>query len=93
MAPSRNYTIFDGEGKLYKFGVSDADFVRMNQSLKMAGENATAKFSDIIPKYQAHINEAYMRSLHYNSTGVWNIRGMVYPYPRDFTTGLRHTKP
>lgn len=88
-APSRTYTIFDGEGNLFKFGVTDADFNRMNQSLKMAGEGATAKFSTIIPKFQAHINETYLRSLNFNSTGVWKLPGMTYPYPRNFETGVR----
>ncbi|TPG36297.1 FG-GAP-like repeat-containing protein [Flavobacterium pectinovorum] len=89
MAPSRNYSIFDAEGELFKFGVTDANFNRMNQSLKMAGEGATAKFSDVLPKFQAHINETYMRSLHFNSTKVWDINGMRYPYPRNFDTGVR----
>lgn len=75
MKPIRTYSIFDGEGNLFKFGVTDADFNRMNQSLKMAGEGSTAKFSNVIPKFQAHINETYMRSLHFNSTEFGNCQG------------------
>lgn len=89
MKPSVNYTIYDGEGNLFKFGVSDADLIRMNQSLKMAGEGATSVVSEVLPKFQAHINETYLRSLHFNSTGTWKIPGMIYPYPRNFETGLR----
>jgi hypothetical protein len=73
-------------------GVSDENFSRMNQSLKMAGEGATAKFSDVVPKFQAHKNETYMRSLHFNTTGIRNLPGMTYPYPRNFDTGLRIPK-
>ena len=88
-APSRTYTIYEANGKVYKFGVSDADLSRYSQSLLEAGPGATGKFSDIITKAQAHSFEKYMRSLHFNSTGQWNLRGMKIPHPVNFDTGLR----
>ncbi|MHA3789599.1 RHS repeat-associated core domain-containing protein [Flavobacterium hauense] len=89
---ARNYTIYNSKGELYKFGVSGADLVRYNRSLKQAGPGAYGKYSDAIYKYQAHINEKYLRSLHYNSTGQYTIPGMKIPYPIDFATG-RPIKP
>ena len=86
--PSRTYTIFDGSGNLFKFGVTDANLVRYNQSLKLAGPGATGKYSSIIPKHEAHALEKYLRSLQYNSTGQYTLPGMKVPYPRSFDTGL-----
>ena len=87
-APSRTYTIFDGSGKLYKFGVTDAKFVRYEQSLKEAGKGAVGRYSGIMEKKQAHLMEKYLRSLHYNSTGQYLLPGMKIPYPINFSTGL-----
>ncbi|WP_282089699.1 DUF6443 domain-containing protein [Aquimarina algiphila] len=89
LAPSRTYTIYNQFGELHKFGVSKSNLTRYFQSLKQAGPGATGKFSDIIPKYQAHINEKYLRSLHYNSTGQYSLPGMKVPFPVNFETGLR----
>ena len=87
-APSRTYTIYNAQGDLWKFGVTDANFVRMNQSLAEAGAGATARYSNaIMPKWEAHLMEKYLRSLHFNSTGTWQILGMKIPYPRSFITG------
>ena len=88
LAASRTYTIFDGSGKLYKFGVTDANLSRYGQSLKQAGPGAYGKFSNVMPKNQAHILEKYLRSLHYNSTGQYALPGMKIPYPVNFNTGL-----
>jgi len=88
LAPSRTYTIFDGSGNLYKFGVTDADLKRYSISLKLAGPGSYGKFSPIMPKYQAHIVEKYLRSLQYNSTGKYPLPGMKVPYPVNFSTGL-----
>jgi hypothetical protein len=87
-APSRTYTIYNADGTVYKFGVTDANLNRYYESLSEAGLGATGKFSAEIPKFQAHINEKYMRSLHFNSTGVWELKGMKVPYPANFNTGL-----
>jgi len=87
-APSRVYSIYDGQEELYKFGVTDANLGRFGQSIKQAGPGAYGKYSQIMPKYQAHIMEKYLRSLHFHSTGVWRLDGMKIPYPVDFDTGL-----
>jgi RHS repeat-associated protein len=92
-APSRTYTILDGNGDVFKFGVTDANLVRMNQSLAEAGQGATAVYSAVMPKFQAHVSEKYLRSLQYNSTGQYALPGMVVPYPVDFKTGLRIKPP
>ena len=89
---SRTYTITDGKGDLFKFGVTDANLVRYKQSLLEAGPGATGKFSGIVPKFQAHINEKYLRSLQFNSTGQYFLPGMKIPYPVDFDT-LKRIKP
>jgi hypothetical protein len=89
LKPSRNYTIYDSEGNLHKFGVTNSNLVRYNESLLDAGPGSYGKYSDIIPKYQAHINEKYLRSLHYSSTGVYRIPGMKIPYPVNLRTGIR----
>jgi RHS repeat-associated protein len=86
--PSRVYSIYQQDGNLFKFGVTDVNFVRMNQSLEMAGPGSYARYTDVMPKYQAHLGEKYLRSLQYNSTGVWPLPGMKVPYPIDFTTKL-----
>jgi hypothetical protein len=87
-AVSRTYTIYNADGTVYKFGVTDANLIRYNQSLSEAGLGATGKFSAEIPKFQAHISEKYIRSLHFNSTGIYRLDGMKIPYPRNFDTGL-----
>ncbi len=88
LKPSRNYTIFLEDGTVYKFGVSGADLKRYNQSLIEAGPNAFGKYSDIKPKFKAHISEKYMRSLHYNTTGDYFLPGMKIPFPVDFDTRM-----
>jgi RHS repeat-associated protein len=88
LAPSRTYTIFDGSGQLYKFGVTGANLVRYNQSLLQAGPGAYGRFSSIMPKMQAHMMEKYLRSLHYNSTGQYALPGMKVPYPVNLNTGI-----
>ncbi|OCX50795.1 hypothetical protein BEL04_18875 [Mucilaginibacter sp. PPCGB 2223] len=85
--PSFSYTIYDAEGRLVKVGVSDANGVRLRQSLKAAGEGATYRTSGVVPKATAHIFEKYLRSLQYNSTGQYNLLDMKKPYPVDFNTG------
>jgi RHS repeat-associated protein len=92
-ALSRTYTIYEYNGSLYKFGVTDANLIRFNQSLKEAGQGAYGNYSDIVMKYQAHLHEKYLRSLHYSSTGIWTLRGQKYPYPVDFSTGKRIPRP
>lgn len=89
IAPSRTYTIYDGSGQLYKFGVTDENLVRYGQSLKEAGPGAYGKVSGVMEKSEAHIMEKYLRSLQYNSTGQYALPGMKYPYPVNFETGLR----
>ena len=89
LKPSRNYTIYNSKGELRKFGVSDADLIRSEKSLMEAGPGSYGKYSDIVPKYQAHINEKYLRSLHYNSTGTYTLPGMKIPYPVNLRTGIR----
>ena len=86
-APSRGYTIFKSDGSLYKFGVTDANLVRYNQSLKLAGPGSYGRYTPVIPKFKAHIHEKYLRSLFFNSTGQYNLPGMKVPYPIDFNTG------
>jgi hypothetical protein len=88
MAASRTYTIFDGSGKLYKFGVTDAKLARYGQSLKQAGPGSYGRYSSIMPKFEAHISEKYLRSLHFSSTGQYALPGMRVPFPLDFSTGL-----
>ncbi len=61
----------------------------LKRSLKLAGPGAVPKYSSIMPKNQAHIMEKYLRSLHFSSTGQWWLPGMKYPYPVNFSTGLR----
>jgi hypothetical protein len=89
-APSRTYTIFSADGELFKFGVTDENLVRMNQSLKMAGDGAYARYSStVMPKYKAHIAEKYLRSLQYASTGQYALPGMKVPKPVDLFTGKK----
>ncbi len=90
--PSRVYAVYEANGEVYKFGVTDAALNRYNQSLLEAGPGAYGKYSGEMPKYQAHIREKYMRSLYYNSTGTYFMRGMKIPYPVDFNT-LKPIKP
>jgi len=42
---------------------------------------------EIVTKQEAHVLEKYMRSLHYNSTGIRRLDGMNKPFPVDFLTG------
>lgn len=74
-------------------GVTDANLLRYNKSLKDAGAGAYGKFSEIMPKNQAHIAEKYSRSLYYNSTGKWDLRDMKVPHPVDFNTLNKIKKP
>jgi hypothetical protein len=87
-AASRVYTVYQQDGSLFKFGVTDANFVRMNHSLELAGLGSHARYTDVMPKHQAHLGEKYLRSLQYSSTGIWPLPGMKVPYPIDFTTKL-----
>lgn len=87
--PSRVYTIYEAGGEVYKFGVTDAKLFRFKQSLLEAGPNAYGKYSNEMPKFKAHISEKYLRSLYFNSTGNYYMRGMTYPYPVNFDTGSR----
>ncbi len=88
------YTIYDRHGQLYKFGVSKMDNIRLGQSLTEAGTGATFKATGLMPKYQAHIFEKYLRTLHYNSTGVWDLgQGMQKPFPINFYNGRPLKKP
>lgn len=89
LAPSRTYTIYDGTGRLYKFGVTDVKLVRYNQSLLEAGPGATGKYSSPMFKGKAHSTERYLRSLQFKSTGQYSLPGMKYPYPINFDTGLK----
>lgn len=89
LVPSRTYTIYDGTGQLYKFGVTKADMIRYNQSLALAGPGAYRFYSSVMDKSTAHMMEKYLRSLHYNSTGTYQIPGMKIPYPVNFETGKR----
>jgi hypothetical protein len=89
LAPSRTYSIYRSNGQLYKFGVTDANLARYEQSLKEAGKGAFGKFSSVMPKSQAHLMEKYLRSLHFNTTGQYALPGMKVPYPVNFNTGLR----
>ena len=89
LAPARTYSIYNRRGVLQKFGVTDANLARYNQSLKAAGPGAYGKYSQIMYKGKAHATERYLRSLHYNSTGKYAIPRMKIPYPVDFSTGLR----
>jgi len=91
-APSRVYAIYDRNGEVYKYGVTDAGLKRYYQSLIEAGPGAYGKYSGEMPKFRAHINEKYMRSLYYNSTGQYNMPGMIRPYPVDFNT-LKRIQP
>jgi RHS repeat-associated protein len=92
-ALSRTYTIFEESGALYKFGVTDANLVRFNQSIKEAGQGVYGVYSSTMAKKEAHVLEKYLRSLQYNSTGVWQLPGMRVPYPVNFVTGLPIKKP
>lgn len=40
----------------------------------------------------AHLYEKYLRSIHFQVTGIWDLPGMKYPYPHDLTTGKRLAK-
>jgi RHS repeat-associated protein len=84
---ARTYTIYDGKGKLFKFGVTDPFFIRYNISKALAGPHAKGRYSSVMYKYEAHIMEKYLRSLHYTSTGITTLRGMKVPYPIDLITG------
>lgn len=91
--PSVNYTIYNADGTVNKFGVSGASLKRYYESIDDAGLGAYGKYSkQVIPKYKAHIYEKYMRSLHFNSTGQYKLQGMKIPYPVNFNT-LKPIKP
>lgn len=79
---------FIGSGQLYKFGVTGENLKRYKQSIRQAGPNAYGKYSSTMPKFEAHIMEKNLRSLHYNSTGIRRLDGMKIPYPVNFNTGL-----
>jgi RHS repeat-associated protein len=87
-APSRTYTVFKANGDLYKFGVTDQNLERYGKSLLEAGPGSYGTYSSVMPKFQAHISEKYLRSLQFNSTGQYALPGMKIPYPVNFTTGL-----
>jgi len=56
-------------------------------------DGAYGRYSSIMPKYEAHILEKYLRSFHYRSTGQWTLPGMKIPYPVNLETGKRLIKP
>ncbi len=91
--PTFVYTIYDAQGVLRKFGVSDAAGLRLAESLKDAGKGATAEVTKIMPKYRSHLMEKYLRTLHYNSTGTWELPAMQRPHPVNFETGKKIPKP
>jgi hypothetical protein len=81
---------------LYKFGVTDAGFKRMNAEIAKMGTNfGKAKHSGVMPKNTAHLMEKYLRSLQYSSTGLWDLpgRGMKVPHPHNLDTGKKLRKP
>jgi RHS repeat-associated protein len=87
-APSVVYTIYNADKSVFKFGVSDASLKRYNQVLKNAGTSRTGSFTtSVLPKYEAHIYEKYLRSLHYASTNGTKIPGMKVPFPVNLETG------
>ncbi len=88
LAASRTYTIYDGSGQLYKFGVTGANLKRYEKVLSQAGPGAYGKFSSVMAKSDAHVMEKYLRSLHFNSTGQYALPGMKVPFPANFTTGF-----
>gem|GEM_PF-6069467 len=65
------YSIYQSDGSLYKYGVSDASLKRFRYVLKYeASPGSYGTYSKlVVPKNQAHILEKYMRSLHYNLLG------------------------
>ncbi|PWV47117.1 RHS repeat-associated protein [Chitinophaga sp. S165] len=87
--PSKVYTIYDKDGQIIKFGVTDAELKRLNDVLRYEVEaGATPRVTDkVFPKFEAHIIEKYLRSLYYNSGNTAPLPGMKVPYPRDFNTG------
>ncbi|MFC4163933.1 DUF6443 domain-containing protein [Epilithonimonas zeae] len=87
--PSVTYTIYDQLQDVHKFGVSDAGLNRLNAVMSKLPGTYTYKISPVVPKHQAHIYEKYLRSLHYNSTGQYNLPSMKVPYPVNFETGKR----
>ena len=73
---------------MFKFGVTGLDLRRFKSSLAAAGKGAKGIVSSsAYTKSQAHLYEKYLRSLHFNSTGLRELQGMKVPYPVDFKTG------
>lgn len=84
-APSKIYTIYDRTGKVYKYGVTGENLIRANQSLRAAPLGSKLKVSiSTFTKYEAHLYEKYMRSLHFKSTGIKRLFGMKVPFPVNF---------
>ncbi|MBK8390218.1 MAG: hypothetical protein IPL23_13480 [Saprospiraceae bacterium] len=84
--PSVVYTIYNADKSVFKFGVSGANLKRYESSLKMAGDGAFGKISNVITKQEAHLYEKYLKSLHFTSTG-FNPTAMKYPYSINLITG------
>ena len=88
-AKSIVYTIYEANGAVWKYGVSDAAGRRLAQSLIEAPKGFTFRLSStIMTKQEAHISEKYLTSLYYNTMKKMP-NGMKRPYPIDFSTGKR----
>ncbi len=85
--PRQVYTILTETGDVWKYGVTKLDLKRMFQSLASAPLNSTVKLSNTMPKFEAHMMEKYLRSLHFASTDGLPMLGMKVPYPRNLVTG------
>jgi hypothetical protein len=79
--PSIGYVIYNRDGSVHKFGVSDAAGKRLAKSMKEAPEGATYKYTSEMEKREAHLWEKYMVTLHHNSTAIRLPPGMKYPHP------------
>ena len=74
--------------------MTDAQLTRYRLVLQELGEAYYGRVSQsIMPKWQAHRMEKYLRSLHYNTTGQYFLDGMKVPYPVDLLTGARILPP
>jgi len=94
MNPSRVYTIYDDNGNLYKFGVTDENLNRLGEVPGKLPKTYKYRVSrTVFPKFKAHIMEKYLRSLHFASTGQWRLEGMKIPHPHNLTTGVKIPKP
>lgn len=65
----------------------------LTEGKKRPKVEATPYSETIIPKFRAHIMEKYLRSLHYASTGQWDLNGMKVPHPVNLNTGEKIRNP